>query len=87
MDYFTYYFSMFVQPMFLFSGIFFPMSGMPSWAQQAAWFTPLYHLVGISRNFALGTPDQAIGHLGWLIGATMLLMPLPVILLKRRLMR
>jgi lipooligosaccharide transport system permease protein len=86
-DYFTYYFSMFVQPMFLFSGIFFPLSGMPEWVRQAAWFTPLYHLVGVSRSFALGTPGTAVGHLTWLICATVLLFPVPVILLKRRLVR
>src|SRR5213078_4071944 len=32
-DYFTYYWTLFITPMFLFSGVFFPLTKWPAWAQ------------------------------------------------------
>ncbi len=46
---------LFVTPMFLFSGTFFPVSNLPPWAQPIALAFPLYHLVELARGFGLGT--------------------------------
>ena len=48
---------LFITPMFLFSGTFFPVSNLPAWAQPAALAFPLYHLVELTRFFALGASD------------------------------
>ena len=57
-DFFSYYFTLGIAPMFLFSGIFFPIDNLPGWAQTMAWFLPLTHGVNISRALFAGT-------LGW----------------------
>ena len=45
---------LFVTPMFLFSGTFFPVSNLPEWAQPLALAFPLHHLVELTRRFAIG---------------------------------
>jgi lipooligosaccharide transport system permease protein len=45
---------LFVTPMFLFSGTFFPVSNLPLWAKPAALAFPLYHLVELARLACLG---------------------------------
>jgi len=58
---------LFVTPMFLFSGTFFPVSNLPGWAQPVALVMPLYHLAELSRFFSIGTCETApvisIGYL------------------------
>jgi len=53
-EFFSYYFTFIVGPMFLFSGVFFPLSVMPSWMATFAWFLPLTHAVDMSRNLFIG---------------------------------
>jgi ABC-type polysaccharide/polyol phosphate export systems, permease component len=48
---------LFITPMFLFSGTFFPITGLPVWAQHAAFFLPLYHLVELTRFCCLGLAE------------------------------
>ncbi len=45
---------LFITPMFLFSGVFFPLSSLPEWAQKLAWCLPLTFLVSGTRELALG---------------------------------
>jgi lipooligosaccharide transport system permease protein len=54
-DLYSFYYTLWLTPLFLFSGIFFPVSGLPVWAQTAAWFTPLYHCVNLSKAVVHGT--------------------------------
>ena len=54
-DFFNYYFTLVVTPMFLFSGIFFPLSQLPNWAQTLAWFSPLTHATELSRALFHGS--------------------------------
>ena len=44
-DSFNYFYTILMTPMFLFSGIFFPLDSLPSIVSKIAFFTPLYHLV------------------------------------------
>ncbi len=60
-DFFSYYFTLVIAPMFLFSGIFFPIENLPEWAQTIAWFLPLTHGVNLSRALFTGTVN--LGHL------------------------
>ena len=53
-DFFSYYFTLLIAPLYFFSGIFFPLSTMPKWVTDAAWFNPLYHSVELSRGLVMG---------------------------------
>jgi lipooligosaccharide transport system permease protein len=44
-----------ILPMFLFSGVFFPVSKLPAVFEAVAYATPLWHGVALSRGLALGT--------------------------------
>jgi len=52
-DFFTYYFTLALEPMFLFSGTFFPLSSLPPLVQKIALVLPLAHPVGIARALFL----------------------------------
>jgi len=66
-DFFSYYFTLAIAPMFLFSGIFFPVSNLPHWAQTLAWFLPLTHGVTASRALFAGTVGwEIVADLLWL---------------------
>ncbi|GBE14180.1 MAG TPA: hypothetical protein ENH32_04380 [Proteobacteria bacterium] len=66
-DFFSYYFTLGIAPMFLFSGIFFPLGNLPGWAQTFAWFLPLTHGVTVSRALFMGTVSwEMLGDIAWL---------------------
>jgi lipooligosaccharide transport system permease protein len=44
-----------VTPLFLFSGVFFPVQQLPPALELVAYLTPLWHGVALSRGLALGT--------------------------------
>jgi len=47
-----------VFPMFLFCGVFFPLSMLPRYLQWLAWGLPLTSIVSLMRTLTLGTPLQ-----------------------------
>ena len=53
-DNFSYITSMVLTPLFLVAGTFFPIDGLPEWAQVAANFNPLYHCVELVRQASFG---------------------------------
>lgn len=57
-----------VVPLTLFSGVFFPISQLPAFLQPAAWASPLWHAVELSRSAVLGMPAglPAVLHVGYL---------------------
>ena len=84
-DYFNYYFTLVVTPMFLFSGIFFPLSGLPGWVENVAFFMPLYHLVNVLRGLSAGSVP--LMDVAWLIVAAAIVSPYPFRLMKRRMLK
>lgn len=58
-----------VVPLFLFSGVFFPISRLPGWLQPVAWVTPLYHGVALCRALVLaGAPlGTSVTHAAYLL--------------------
>lgn len=58
-----------INPLFLFSGTFFPLSQLPEGLQLVAWLTPLFHGVELVRGSVLGTlePLPALIHLAYLL--------------------
>jgi lipooligosaccharide transport system permease protein len=80
---FEYYFTLGLQAMFVFSGVFFPLDSMPGWAQQVAWYLPLTHAVALCRALAAGAVSLGLlGDLLWLA-----LMTCGAFLLAERLVR
>lgn len=72
-DFFTYFFSLFITPMSLLAGTYFPLSRFPQWAQVCAWGLPLTHGVNAVRFLFLGKWDNFIWiNVGVLILASML---------------
>jgi lipooligosaccharide transport system permease protein len=53
-DDFSYVTSTVITPLFLVAGTFFPISGLPEWAQHLAQLNPLYHTVQLVRHAAFG---------------------------------
>jgi lipooligosaccharide transport system permease protein len=53
-DQFSYVTTLFVTPLFLIAGTFFPIDQLPEWAQVAANLNPLYQLVELVRDAAFG---------------------------------
>jgi lipooligosaccharide transport system permease protein len=78
---------LFITPMFLFSGTFFPLSLLPAPVQYLAiGLLPLTHVVTVIRSLTLSTPAPLLPFsLLWLCVATLLVFLLSVNLMKRRL--
>ena len=53
-DSFTYVTRALITPLFLLSGTFFPITGLPQWAQTLAQLNPLYHCVELVRDAVFG---------------------------------
>lgn len=79
--------SLFITPMFLVSGTFFPLSALPSGVQQfATYAVPLVHVVKISRAMTFGHLDiDLLYSLGWILVVTAVFFIIAVNLMKRRL--
>jgi lipooligosaccharide transport system permease protein len=87
-DYFTYYWTMFITPMFLFSGIFFPLDRLPPGVRTVAWFIPLHQSVNLMRALILtGDAGAAAASALWIVTLTAALFVIPMNLLHRRLVR
>lgn len=53
-DFFMYYFTLFVTPMVLLCGVFFPVDQLPAFVQSAAAWLPLWHSVALIRPLIFG---------------------------------
>jgi lipooligosaccharide transport system permease protein len=53
-DNFSYVTSTVITPLFLVAGTFFPIDGLPEWAQTLAQVNPLYHTVQLVRHAVFG---------------------------------
>jgi len=51
---FNYVTSAVITPLFLFAGSFFPIAGLPDWAQLLAELNPLFHCVQLVRHAVFG---------------------------------
>jgi lipooligosaccharide transport system permease protein len=79
---------LFISPMFLFSGTFFPVSNLPAWAQPFALAFPLHHLVELFRTFCTGAHETPTWiSLTYLPIFLLLFALLALVMMKRRLIR
>ncbi len=84
-DFYAYYFTLVVTPLFLFSGIFFPIEDFPSPVPEIAWFTPLYHAVNVCRALATGPSPDVLVDVAWILIFTGALALLPIRFMRKRL--
>ncbi|MHB8765934.1 MAG: ABC transporter permease [Deferrisomatales bacterium] len=79
---------LFVTPMFLFSGTFFPLEALPPWAAGLARALPLTHLVELVRSLAFGRLGLGLlANAGFLILFAAVFYPLAVARMRRRLIK
>lgn len=86
-DTFNYFYTLLLTPMFLFSGIFFPLDGLPPIIAKIAFFTPLYHIVNICRGFSSGLIVPVRWDMVWILVVAILLAPYPFRLMRRRIIK
>lgn len=86
-DSFNYFYTLVMTPMFLFSGIFFPIDTLPVIVRTIAFFTPLYHFVNVCRSLSDGHLAPAAGDTAWLLVACAILAPLPFRLMRKRIIK
>jgi len=73
-DNFNYVTSIVITPMFLVAGTYFPLDGLPQWAQVLGEINPLHHCVELVRHAAFGWHGWTdVGHVGviFVFGLTM----------------
>jgi len=86
-DSFNYFYTLLMTPMFLFSGIFFPLDNLPAVVSKIAFFTPLYHLVNICRALSQGNLSACRWDILWITVVVILLAPYPFRLMRKRIIK
>jgi lipooligosaccharide transport system permease protein len=85
-EFFNYYLTLVVTPMFLFCGVFFPVESLPRWAQMMAKFLPLTYAVEASRALMQGRPSyDVLLPLLWVVPPLLAAFLLAARLVRRRL--
>ncbi|MDO8932459.1 MAG: ABC transporter permease [Rhodocyclaceae bacterium] len=86
-DFFMYYFTLFITPMTLLSGVFFPVDQLPAGFQMATHAMPLAHAVQLIRPLLFGqVPDAPLLHVAVLAGVAAAAFWIALILTRRRLL-
>jgi lipooligosaccharide transport system permease protein len=79
---------LFVTPMFLFSGTFFPIENLPLWAQKLAILLPLTHLVKLTRSFSFGLIGaELVWNFAYLLIFCLIFFPLALFKMYQRLIK
>lgn len=85
-DFFNYYFTLVVTPMFILCGVFYPISTLPDVMQTMVQVLPLTHAVALVRPLVAGLePDSVMLHITVLLGYSLSSYYLAVVLIRRRL--
>jgi lipooligosaccharide transport system permease protein len=85
-DFFSYYFTLAITPMFILCGVFYPVSALPAALQSLVQMLPLTHAVALVRPLVAGQPltDVAL-HLGVLLAYAAVGYYVAVVLTRKRL--
>jgi len=87
-EYFNFYMTLIMTPMFILCGVFYPVSSLPGPVQSAVQFLPLTHAVEIIRPIVVGQPVTDLGlHLGALALFGLVSTWAATILFRRRLIQ
>ncbi len=83
---FNYYFTLFITPMFLFSGVFFPLTSFPEIVQTVSWVLPLTPVVHLTRALFNGEfQPYLLWALALIIILTAIFFSVSLITMRRRL--
>jgi len=83
---FNYYFTLFITPMFFFSGVFFPLSSFPPIVQTLSWIAPLTPVVNLTRALTNGEFHPGLlGALAIIIAVTAVFFSVSLVTMRRRL--
>ncbi len=87
-EFFSYYFTLTLTPMFFLAGIFFPLDKFPFFIKGLSYFLPLTYAVDISRSFVT-EKFSLITLLGFplLLALTIILIIIATNLIERRIVR
>lgn len=87
-DFFTYYFTLVVTPMWFLSGVFFPVTQLPPWLQAVSDVLPLTAAVALVRPLVLGRlPEAPWVYIGVLLLYIAIAFYFAVVLSRRRLLK
>jgi|TARA_B100002003_G_scaffold126646_1_gene116997 lipooligosaccharide transport system permease protein len=83
---FNYYFTLFITPMFFFSGVFFPISSFPPIVQTLSWIAPLTAVVRLSRALVNGEIQlDLLWTLALIVALAILFFSISLVTMRRRL--
>ena len=83
---FNYYYTLFITPMFFFSGVFFPLTSFPPIVQSLSWIAPLTPVVKVTRALVNGVfPLELMPALAIILGLTLLFLATSLRTMRRRL--
>ena len=87
-DFFMYYFTLFITPMTLISGVFFPTEQLPGWLAAIGGWLPLAQGVALVRPLLAGqVPADALIHIGALLATAAIAFAIALRLTRRRLLK
>jgi lipooligosaccharide transport system permease protein len=83
---FSYIISAVLTPLFLLAGTFFPIDGLPEWAQVLAQLNPLYHCVQLVRDAAFGFEGWIdLYHVAYLVAFGLIMWRIAIYAMERKL--
>jgi lipooligosaccharide transport system permease protein len=83
---FNYVVSAVITPLFLLAGTFFPLSGLPDWAQVLAQLNPLYHCVQLVRHAVFGFEGWIdLYHVAVIVAFGLLMWRIAIFAMERKL--
>src|SRR5436190_10206971 len=83
-DFFTYFFTLVLTPMLLFSGVYFPIDQMPAWLAAISNVLPLKHAIDVARPLMLArVPENILLHLAVLIAYALVAYYVALVLTRR----
>ena len=87
-DFFAYYVTLIITPMYIFGGVFYPVTNLPAVAQSLVGMLPLTHAVALIRPLAAGRmPAEFALHVAVLSAYAVSGFYLAVVLIRRRLIQ
>jgi lipooligosaccharide transport system permease protein len=87
-DFFNYYVTLLITPMFIFSGVFYPIATLPAFAQVIVQALPLSHAVALIRPLVAGQPAQDVAqHVAVLLAYAGVGYLAATVFIRRRLVR
>lgn len=87
-DYFNYYITLLLTPMFIFCGVFYPVRTLPDFIQPFIQLLPLSHAIALVRPLASGqAADKFLLHVAVLTAFALIGYYFAVVLVRRRLIK